>query len=110
LYQLRVIISAINELEGCLQRKMAEVKRTEKLIKQLGTLNYRQTALLSHAFRYPDHPYTVKSHSLSHSVVSQTARTDLTGLVECGLLEKRKAGKGFVYYPAENISDKLKSG
>jgi Fic family protein len=110
MYQLRVIVRAINELEGYLQRKMAEVKRTEKLIKQLGTLNHRQTALLSHALRHPDHPYTVKSHSLSHNVVSQTARTDLTGLVERGLLEKRKAGKGFVYYPAEDLSDKLKSG
>jgi Fic family protein len=110
MYQLRVIVRAINELEGYLQRKMAEVKRTEKLIKHLGTLNHRQTALLSHALRHPDHPYTVKSHSLSHNVVSQTARTDLTGLVERGLLEKRKAGKGFVYYPAEDLSDKLKSG
>jgi predicted transcriptional regulator len=43
-------------------------------------------------------------------VVSQTARTDLTGLVERGLLEKRKAGKGFVYHPVEDLADKLKSG
>lgn len=110
MYQLRVIVRAINELEGYLQRKMAEVKRTEKLIKQLGTLNHRQTALLGHALRHPGHPYSVKSHSLSHNVVSQTARTDLTGLVERGLLEKRKAGKGFVFFPVEDLSDKLKSG
>lgn len=107
MYQLQVIMRAINGLEGYLQRKMAEVKRTEKLIKQLGTLNHRQTALLNHALRHPGHSYTVKSHSLSHNIVTQTARTDLEGLVERGLLEKRKVGKEHTFYPVENLSEKL---
>lgn len=110
MYQLRMVVQAISELEGYLQKKMAEVKRTEKLIKQLGTLNHRQTALLNHALRRPDHSYTVKSHSMSHNIVSQTARTDLDGLVERGMLEKRKVGKGHTFYPIEDLSDKLKSG
>lgn len=109
MYQLQVIMRAINGLEGYLQRKMAEVKRTEKLIKQLGTLNHRQVALLNHALRHPDHPYTVKSHSLSHNIVAQTARTDLEGLVERSLLEKRKVGKGYTFYPVEDLPEKLKS-
>lgn len=110
MYQLRVIVQAISELEGYLQKKMAEVKRTEKLIKQLGTLNHRQTTLLNHALRHPDHQYTVKSHSMSHNIVAQTARTDLEDLVERGLLEKRKVGKRYTFYPVESLSAKLKSG
>jgi Fic family protein len=110
MYQLQVIMRAINGLEGYLQRKMAEVKRTEKLIKQLGTLNHRQTALLNHALRHSDHTYTVTSHSRSHNVVAQTARTDLDGLVERGLLEKRRVGKSHRYYPVENLSERLKDG
>jgi Fic family protein len=109
MYQLRVIMRAINALEGYLQRKMAEVKRTEKLIKHLGTLNHRQTALLNHALRHPGHPYTVKSHSLSHKVALQTARTDLEGLLNRGLLEKRKVGKKNTFYPVESLSERLKS-
>lgn len=109
MYQLQVIMRAINGLEGYLQRKTAEVKRTQKLIRQLGTLNHRQTALLNHALRHPDHPYTVKSHSMSHNVVTQTARTDLEGLVERGLLEKRKVGKGYTFYPVGDLPEKLKS-
>lgn len=109
MYQLQVIMRAINGLEGYLQRKMAEVKRTEKLIKRPGTLNHRQTALLNHALRHPDHPYTVKSHSLSHNIAIQTARTDLESLVERGLLEKQKVGKGYTFHPAEDLSGKLKS-
>ena len=107
-YQLQVIMRAINGLEGYLQRKMAEVKRTEVLIKQLGTLNHRQTALLNHALRHSDQPYTVVSHSRSHNVAVQTARTDLEGLVGRGLLEKRKVGKGFTFYPVDNLSERLK--
>lgn len=107
-YQLQVIMRAINGLEGYLQRKMAEVKKTQKLIRQLGTLNHRQTALLNHALRHPDHPYTVKSHSMSHNVVTQTARTDLEGLVKRGLLKKQKVGKGYTYYPVEDLPEKLK--
>jgi Fic family protein len=110
MYQLQVIMRAINGLEGYLQRKMAEVKRTEKLIKQLETLNHRQTALLNHALRHLDHTYTVTSHSRSHNVVAQTARTDLEGLVERGLLDKRKVGKSHRYYPVENLSERLKDG
>ncbi|MGB3683174.1 MAG: Fic family protein [Rubrobacteraceae bacterium] len=109
MYQLQVVMRAINGLEGYLQRKMAEVKRTERLIKQLGTLNHRQTALLNHALRHPDHSYTVRSHSLSHNIVAQTARTDLEGLVDRALLDRRKIGKGHTFYPVENLPDKLKS-
>ena len=56
--QLRVVMEAISELEGYLQRKMAEIKRTERMFRSTD-LNHRQVALLSHASRHPDHPYTV---------------------------------------------------
>ena len=106
MYQLRVVMLAINDLEGYLQRKMAEVKRTEKLIKR-SNLNHRQTALLSHALRHPDHVYTVKSHSKSNSIVPETARTDLLGLEKEGLLIKRKAGKAHGFIPVSDLSSKL---
>lgn len=105
-YQLRVIMLAINDLEGYLQRKMAEVKRTEELIKR-SDLNHRQIALLSHALRHPDHVYTVKSHSKSNSIVSETARTDLIGLEDKGLLTKRKVGKAYGFIPISDLSGQL---
>jgi Fic family protein len=98
-YQLRIIIRAINALEGYLQRKTAEVRRTEKLIKQLATLNHRQTALLNHALRHPDHPYTVKSHSTSHRIAIQTARTDLDGPGGARAARKGESRKGLRVLP-----------
>jgi hypothetical protein len=63
MHQLGVIMRAISELEGYVQRKMSEFKRTEGLIKRSTELNHRQIALLGHALRHPDQIYTIKSHS-----------------------------------------------
>jgi Fic family protein len=104
--QSRVIMKAVSELEGYLQRKMAEVKRTEKMMKS-SAFNHRQIALLSHALRHPDQAYTVKSHSQSHNIVPETARTDLLGLVEKNLLSKQKIGKAFAYVPTRDLGERL---
>jgi Fic family protein len=106
--QLRVIMEAISELEGYLQRKMAEIKRTEKMFRS-ADFNHRQVALLSHALRHPDHPYTVKSHSKSHNIVSETARTDLLGLESKGLLIKQRVGKAFEYVPVRDLGEQLQA-
>ena len=109
MHQLRVTMKAISELEGYLQRKMAEIKRTESLIKQSVELNHRQIALLGHALRHPDQRYTVKSHSSSHNIVHQTARTDLLGLESRGLLIRQKIGKAYYFSPIENLTEKLET-
>jgi Fic family protein len=109
MYQLRVLMRALNDLEGYLQQKMAEVSRTEKLIKGSTEFNHRQIALLNHALRHNDHVYTVTSHSSSHNIVRQTARTDLAGLEERGFLIRRKVGKAYGFVPVENLSELLQT-
>jgi Fic family protein len=109
MHQLRVIMKAISELEGYLKRKMTEIKRTEGLIKRSVELNHRQIALLGHALRHPDQMYTVKSHSSSHNIVHQTARTDLLGLESRGLLVRQKVGKAYYFFPVENLAEELQT-
>ena len=109
MHQLAVVMKAISELEGYLQRQMAEVKRTESLIKRSVELNHRQIALLSHALRHPDGSYTVKSHSSTHNIVHQTARTDLLGLENRGLLIRHKVGKAYYFFPVDDLADKLET-
>lgn len=109
MYQLQVLMRALNDLEGYLQQKMAEVSRTEKLIKGSAEFNHRQIALLNHALRHRDQVYTVTSHSSSHNIVRETARTDLTGLEEKGFLVKRKVGRAYGFVAVENLPDLLQA-
>jgi hypothetical protein len=70
-------------------------------------LNHRQIALLSHAIRHPLHQYSVTPHQTRHNVVYETARTDLAGLAERGLLIKSKVGKTFYFTPVPNLEKSL---
>ncbi len=107
LYQLGVVRRAINELHEYLQRKMMEVREADALLKS-ADLNYRQSALLSHALRHPDQDYTFRSHMTSHSVVYESARTDLLDLAHRGYLVQLKQGQTFVFRPAPDLSDRLR--
>ena len=106
IYQLTVIRRAIDNLMEYLRRKMREVQQTVGLLRQ-STLNHRQLALITHALRHSDGEYTVRSHSTSHRVTPQSARTDLLDLERRGLLERRQVGKRFVFSPAADLGHKV---
>ncbi len=107
LYQLRVIQRAIGELQSYLARKVAEVREVDALLRQSVDLNYRQLALLSHGLKHPGHRYTIRSHRTSHNTAYQTARTDLLGLAERGLLIQRKRGRTYFFSAPANLAEIL---
>jgi Fic family protein len=102
LHQLEIARRAIEELHGYLQRKMAEVHETIRLLRR-ADLNHRQIALLTNALRHPDAVYTFKSHALSHRVVRQSARTDLLDLERRGYLVRRTIGTRHTFEPAQDL-------
>lgn len=106
LHQLDVVGRAIDGLQDYLSRKMQEISRVESLLRTT-TLNHRQIALLQHALRTPGGTYTFKGHARSHDVVYQTARTDLLDLEDRRLLEKRRVGRAFTFYPAPDLAERL---
>jgi Fic family protein len=106
LYQLGILKRAIDELLAYLVRKMAEVRETESLLRRTD-LNHRQIALLTNALRHGDAVYTVHSHSESHRVTRQSARTDLADLERRGLLERRVVGRRFEFLPARDLRQRL---
>lgn len=107
LNQLKVLRVAIDELFAYLKRKVQEVREVEQLIRGRDDLNHRQLVLLGRALREADSRFTIEGHQMSHRVVYQTARTDLLGLVERGLLEQFKSGKKLVFAPARDLARKL---
>lgn len=113
LHQLDIIRRAIADLHAYLARKVQEQRDAERLLVKAGQLrtqlNHRQLALLTHALKHPGEIYRVAKHQAVHDVVYQTARADLLGLDELGLLYKAKQGNAFVFYAVENLAEKIES-
>ena len=113
IYQLEVIIRAINDLFIYLEKKATEIRSVERILKKSpqlqNMLNHRQIALLNRALKKPNSIYYVESHRSSHNVTYQTARTDLMKLEELGLLEKTKIGKAFAFIAPEDLRNRLEA-
>lgn len=111
IYQLEVIVRAINDLFIYLDKKSREIRTVEKILKKSPhlkeLLNYRQIALLNRALKKPNSIYYVESHRSSHNITYQTARTDLLKLVELKLLDKTKIGKAFAFISPEDLKHRL---
>lgn len=85
-------------VDGYLKRKMEQVRQTESLLR--GTdLTHRQVALLGHALRTPGATYTFRTHQRSHDVSYQSSRNDLLDLEDRGLLQKRRVGRTYNFFP-----------
>ena len=109
-HQVEVIRRALDDLDAYLEKKIAEVRQVERLLRQSTDLNHRQLALLSHAIRHPDGEYTIRSHLTSHRVAYATARADLFRLAELGLLERRRIGrKTNVFSVPVELEDRIRS-
>lgn len=111
LHQLHTIRRAIAALHEYLDRKTREQQETEQMLASSpalrGRFNHRQQALLNHALRNAGAAYRVDAHQRSHGVVYQTARTDLMGLENLGLLEKTRQGNAFVFYAPADLLQRL---
>jgi len=106
-YHIDIVDKAIKQLHEYLHQKTKELREIEAQLNGVSALNHRQRALVVHALRHPDFRYTIQSHQTSHGVVYQTARTDLFGLVERGVLGKVKVGKRYHFTPARDLEQKL---
>lgn len=111
LHQTGTIRRAITALHEYLNRATAEQQQTERLLSASTALrtclNHRQKVLLTHALKHPGDEYRVDSHQRTHGVVYQTARADLLGLEDLGLLLKEKHGKAFVFVAPVDLSIRL---
>ncbi len=107
-HQLDLIARAIDDLHVYLRRKTAEVRDVELLLRDTDYLNGRQLALLTDAVRDLDASYSFGSHAASHRVSHETARSDLRGLTERGLLTRRRKGHKYIFEPAPDLPTRLK--
>jgi len=110
LYHLDVIRESLDALEHFIARRAHDLRSLETLVRgAIDRLNARQRDLLSHALRHPHEVYTIAGHQARQGVVYQTARTDLLGLADLGLLERSESGKKLVFRPAPNLEGRLRA-
>ncbi len=106
--QTKVIRRAIVELHDYIARKTTEVREVEARLPALGLFNHRQAELIMHALKHPFQEYSIASHQKSHNVVYQTARTDLLGLHERGVLDQKKRGRKILFTASPALTDRLR--
>lgn len=106
--QIRVIRRAIDDLRDYVDLKTRETRETEGRIRTLKHINPRQVELIEHALKHPGYRYTMASHQRSHGVAYETARKDLMGLAEKGLLIQTKRGKQLLFGVPPDLAERLK--
>ena len=110
-YHLEVVLQALKQLSRYVKNREEELRQAEKQLVNArveGNWNHRQLALLARALRKPEAEFTYVSHRNSHNVARQTAITDLDKLHEARLLQKRKRGRRMVFFPADDLRERLR--
>jgi Fic family protein len=106
-HQLDVITRAIDNLKSYIQRSLERQRTFDGLLRATSRFNHRQAAILRHALGHRGAEYTIAEHQSYHGVVYQTARTDLLGLENEGLLKSFKRGKTLHFSAIEGLESAL---
>ena len=106
-YNLRQIDLAIDAFAAYLARERQRTLEIDERLPDLPELNFRQRDLLRRALRDGDLALDVTEHEVVHNVSKNTARSDLTGLVEAGLFRVRKDGRKQVFRPAADLLGRI---
>lgn len=110
IYHLGVIERAISDLDEYLAAKAEEIRNVQARLRGMPRdFNHRQLALVEYAARNPETIYTIRSHRGSHRVSIETARQDLMGLEDRGLLERFKVGKQFAWQAPRDLAKRIQA-
>ena len=70
-------------------------------------LTLRQKTIVARAIRNPGESFRIADCQRICGVSYATARSEMIQLQQAGLMEMRKQGNAFVYYPMANLLEKL---
>ena len=85
-YHLRVVNIAIDQLHKYLEQQQQRRREGERLLEDYPQLNMRQRAVIQDALKHRNQTFTAREHEGKFRVTYNTARADLQGLAETGLL------------------------
>lgn len=109
IHQLGVLRRSIDALVEYIERRTKELQSIEAMVRGRDLLNHRQRDVMSAALRDSATPFTIAEHRGLHGVTYDTARTDLLGLADLGLLDKRTVDRKFVFVARRDVESRLRA-
>ncbi|MFI3261489.1 MAG: Fic family protein [Rikenellaceae bacterium] len=107
-YNLRVLDLAFKELQSYIKRKAENSKQSAQFL-PLGNINERQAEIINILYNNSSAVFTIKELTVRFSVVASTAKSDIVGLIDLGLVSEiafNKVKKGYV--KSKNFDDIVK--
>jgi Fic family protein len=107
-YNLKVLEKAFKQLQAYLKKKQEE-KMLANTFLQLGNINERQAQIIRMYIDNPNEVLTVKDVQTKFMVTATTAKSDITGLMQRGMLSEisfNKVKKGYI--KGENFDESIK--
>ena len=106
-YNIQAILIAMREFYVYVAREEQAAKEAASLLESFPGLNQRQRFLIHDALKNPGMSCTFNSYEGKYHVTNPTARADLLGLVQIGLLQQDKGSKTHIFHPAVNLRELL---
>ena len=97
-YNLRVLNLAFRDLQDYIKKKQA-IKEQNKQFLHLGNINERQADIIRVYYDNPKEVLTIKDIQVKFGITPTTAKSDITGLINLGLLSEisfNKVKKGYI--------------
>ena len=106
LHQTDAILRALDEFRSYVRKKEQAMHAAESLLDGCD-LTLRQKTIVARAIRNPGESFRIADCQRICGVSYATARSEMIQLQQAGLMEMRKQGNAFVYYPMANLLEKL---
>ena len=102
-HQVTLLEREMKSFAGFLQERRDRDRRLLDELRLRTGLHPRQLQLVDHALRHRDAVFTQAGHARYHGISRPTAARDLKGLMELGLLSRKRTAAGFVYKAAGRL-------
>lgn len=104
---MRLMLEHVRQMEESLCARKAADEAALARVASSPRLNARQATVLRQAVLDPGREFRISWHRQEHGVVYSTARADLQGLVDLGLLACAKAGSAHVFRSVPGLAARL---
>lgn len=109
-YNLRVIDIAVRKTHAYIARHQELMKQAKSTFRSMPQLNTRQLEVAYESVRDSASQFDVRDHMARFGVSRNTARADLNGLVDEGVLEQITSGNKHVYVPSDHLKKHVTKG